>query len=222
MAKLTPEELRAQVAAQRTSHALTLKAPARFAKEEALDTAPRIPGRVGPPPVRHIPQAWPDGAPADYVDKGFCAPTCMAMLARAYGLGSHLSDAELVMRLSRIAYASRGGGTDNAGLFKMAAHLRFKSARFSGENPEWMAKQLAQNRYIIASGNPYVLPGSERAGRFGAHAVIVEGMDGDGNFLVKNPWNIATHVASPRQMQKFLLTHTAPHQAAFWQELQAR
>ena len=176
----------------------------------------RNPLRVGPPPVPHINQSLPDGAPSSYVDVGLCGPTCMAMIARAFGLGASLPDAELVMRLARIADAARGGGTDRIGLYRMARHLRLRSLDWNGEATFWMARQLQQGRYILAAGNPYVLPPFEKIEGFGAHFIVVDGLDEDGNFLMKNPWPDGVHTVPPRRMWQFLMTHSHPYQYAFW------
>jgi hypothetical protein len=174
--------------------------------------------RIGPPPVPHINQTRPDGARSDYVDIGRCGPTCMAMVARAYGLGASLSDAELVERLSRIAGTAERWGTDRTGLYRMAAHLKLKSLDWDGEATVWMARQLEQERYVVAAGNPFVLPPRETAARYGGHFIVVDGMDEVGNFLMKNPWPDGVHRVTPEQMWKFLMTHGRhePYQYAFW------
>jgi hypothetical protein len=174
--------------------------------------------RIGPPPVPHINQTRPDGARSDYVDIGRCGPTCMAMVARTYGLGPRLSDAELVERLSRIAGTAEGWGTDRAGLYRIAAHLKLKSLDWDGEATCWMARQLELERYVIAAGNPFVLPPFEKLSGYGRHFIVVDGMDEAGNFLMKNPWPDGVHVVAPEQMWKFLMTHGGhkPYQYAFW------
>lgn len=172
--------------------------------------------RAGPKPVPHINQQRPDGASAEYFDLGFCGPTCMAMIARACGLGSAFSDAELVERLSRIAGAEKGGGTDRVGLYRMARHLQLQSLDWNGEATFWMAKQLELGRYVIAAGNPFALPPFRKVDRYGRHLIVVDGLDDDGNFLMNNPWPDGVHVVPPQRMWQFLMTHPHPYQYAFW------
>lgn len=178
-----------------------------------VDSASR---RIGPPPVPHINQSRPAGAPTSYVDPGLCGPTCLAMVARAYGLGSRLTDHELVLRLSRIAGAVNGFGTDRVGLYRMARHLRLHSLDWDGEATFWMARQLELGRYVLAAGNPFVLPPFEKLEGYGGHFIVVDGMDASGNFLMKNPWPDGVHTVSPKQMHQFLLTDEKPYQYAFW------
>jgi Peptidase_C39 like family len=172
--------------------------------------------RVGPPPVPHINQSWPAGAPSTYVDVGYCGPTSMAMVARAYGLGASLTDAELVLRLGRIADTPLNRGTDRFGLFRMASHLRLKSRDWDGQATHWMARHLELGHYVLAAGNPFVLPPFEKLAGYGEHFIVVDGMDHDGNFLMKNPWPDGVHTVAPRKMHQFLMTSIRGYQYAFW------
>ena len=61
-----------------------------------------------------------------------------------------------------------------------------------------------------------MLPPLEKKAQFGAHFIVVDGMDPDGNFLMKNPWPDGVHTVPPRLMWQFLMTHTKPYQYAFW------
>ena len=218
----TKEELQAEVARARLSASIDtfrLNPPPkrlnRYTPVE-LPVTVDLRRRIGPPPVKHISQTRPEGAPRDYTDLGFCGPTCMAMIARAYHLGDQFSDAELVMRLSRIAGADDGAGTDRTGLYRMARHLRLKSLDWNGEATFWMARQIELGHYVMAAGNPYVLPPLFQRSRYGAHFIVVDGMDREGNFLMKNPWPDGMHAVAPKQMWQFLMTHEHPYQYAFW------
>ncbi len=172
--------------------------------------------RIGPAPVPHINQSRPDGASASYVDVGLCGPTCMAMIARAYQLGEELSDVELVQSLAGIGDAASRRGTDRLGLYDMARQLKLKSLDWNGEATFWMARQLEQGHYVMAAGNPFVLPPHKTHSRFGNHFIVVDGMDEAGNFLMKNPWPDGVHVVEPKQMWQFLMTNRHPYQYAFW------
>ncbi|MCC6334502.1 MAG: C39 family peptidase [Myxococcales bacterium] len=193
-----------------------VRAPAPRADEPPQAQAPLEPGRIGPPPVRHISQTRPAGATSEYLDEGYCGPTCLAMVARAYGLGSQFTDAELVMRLCRIAGATARRGTDRTGLYRMATHLRLSSQDWDGEATFWMARHLEQGHYVVAAGNPYVLPPYEKLEGYGGHFIVVDGMDETGNFLMKNPWPDGVHAVPPLKMWQFLMTHGRPYQYAFW------
>ena len=140
----------------------------------------------------------------------------MAMIARVYREGEGLSDVELVRRLARVGVVGHGRGTSNLGLHDMARHLKLKSADWNGEATFWMARQIGLGHYVVAGGNPYVLPPHPTLARFGNHFIVVDGMDEAGNFLMKNPWPDGVHVVPPKQMWQFLITNRHPHQYAFW------
>lgn len=136
-----------------------------------------------------------------------CGPASLAMIARAVGYRGDLDDADLVMNLYRLANTDGDNGTGvpnmEAALQKMGLQTE---TSWHSANVDKMAAQLEAGNMIVANGDFYALgvPGRANSSDAG-HYIVVEGMDGNGNFIINEPWDGRQYSVSRGQMQQFLL-----------------
>jgi hypothetical protein len=144
--------------------------------------------------VPHISQVHPNGEDSHYQNgRANCGPTSMAQVARAYGYGHGLTDAQLIMKFARAGGTLQMHGTSINGLHKMAAVMGKPAHSYRGPNAgaavDWIENQLKKGKLVVANGDFWALPGGGRHDQPGTagHYVTVSGMDSQGRFIVDDP-----------------------------------
>lgn len=163
------------------------------------------PPSAGPGNVPYINQYRPVGAERGYSNgPANCGPTSMAMIARAFGYGRGLSDAQLINQLGRIG-GTTGNGTNVNGIAAMARAMG-KSAQTRGPGPDvgWIADQLRHGKLVVANGDYWAMPPHQNEARTSGHYVCVCGLDAHGNFIVRDPADQHVSTITPSQLNHFL------------------
>ncbi len=165
---------------------------------------PRHPHRG---PDRLILQLAPRGAPRGFDGRERCAPTSLAMIARAYGVGPKLSDAALVQYIDGLdgkqnEYTSAGDISD------AARKLGFDAYANTSFNEALLNRELGQRHHIIVTGDPWVLSRSlDSAHQYSpgtSHAIVVIGHSRSG-YLVQDPMVPRPYRVSAEQLHDFAL-----------------
>ncbi|MBI3184437.1 MAG: C39 family peptidase [Myxococcales bacterium] len=162
-------------------------------------------GQVDGSQVPFISQYRPAGAERGYSNgPANCGPTSMAMLARAFGYGAGMTDAELINHLGRIG-GTGANGTGVNGIAAMAQAMG-KGAETRGPGPqvEWMAEQLRAGKMVVANGDYFAMPPHQNESRTSGHYVAVAGLDAQGNFIVRDPADQNVRTVTPEQMAHFI------------------
>jgi hypothetical protein len=160
---------------------------------------------VGHHKVPYINQYRPVGAERGYSNgPANCGPTSMAMVARAFGYGGAMSDAQLINHLGRIGGTGSNGTAVN-GIVAMARAIG-KQATVKGPGPdvEWMKEQLRAGKLLVANGDYYAMPPHQNEARTSGHYVTVAGLDERGNFIVRDPADQNVRTITPSQMAHFI------------------
>lgn len=171
-----------------------------------------LPSFAPPPPppaaAPYINQYHPDGEANGYTNGGAnCGPTSMAMIARAFGYGQGLSDAQLINQLGGYGHTSADGTSVN-GIAAMAQAIG-KGAEIRGPGPDtaWIAEQLRAGKLVVANGDYYAMGSHDRSKiGSGGHYVAVIGLDANGNFLVNDPADsgIQGRAFTPEELAVFI------------------
>ncbi len=154
-----------------------------------------------------INQLAPSGNDGSYFNgQANCGPTSMAMVARAVGYGSHLTDAQLVMDMYRKCGTQGGDGTPVDGIRQGANAIGLDATTYrSSAGVEKMAEEIRNGKMVVANGDYYALPAPGRINNTnGGHYVVVTGMDDAGNFLVNDPAGGLKLTLTPQQMAQYL------------------
>ncbi|NTX35642.1 C39 family peptidase [Myxococcus sp. CA033] len=162
-------------------------------------------GRVDPSKVPQISQYNPAGKNGSYTNgPANCGPTSMAQIARAYGYGKDMTDAQLINHLGKIGGTS-SNGTGVNGISAMAKAMGKESVmKGPGANVEWITEQLKAGKLVVANGDYHAMPPHQNEGRTSGHYVTVAGMDSKGNFIVRDPADANVKTITPEQMKHFL------------------
>lgn len=154
-----------------------------------LPTFAPPPAAPAPVAAPYINQYHPDGEANGYTNGGSnCGPTSMAMIARAFGYGQGLTDAQLINQLGGFGHTTADGTSVN-GIAAMAQAIG-KTGDIHGPGPDtaWIAEQLRAGKLVVANGDYYAMGSHDRSKiGSGGHYVAVIGLDADGNFLVDDP-----------------------------------
>ena len=159
----------------------------------------------GPGKVPYINQYRPVGAERGYSNgPSNCGPTSMAMIARAFGYGKGMSDAQLINHLGKIG-GTTSAGTGINGIAAMARAMG-KKAQTKGPGPqlEWMKEQLKAGKLVVANGDYHAMPPHQNESRTSGHYVCVAGLDAHGNFIVRDPADQHVRTITPQQMAHFI------------------
>ncbi|MBN1203619.1 MAG: hypothetical protein JXB05_01675 [Myxococcaceae bacterium] len=148
----------------------------------------------------HVNQLKPRGADENYVNGAFnCAPAVVAMLARAKGDKSNMTDAELITDLG--AGIVTKDGTTPEGVARMLgrADVDIVGNALAGQYDEAAVKEHLQdgNKLIAQIG----LPG-ENGAPDSSHYVLVQGMNRDGNYVISDPLASGPRVVTPEQLRE--------------------
>lgn len=164
-------------------------------------TPPPTSRRVKAP---YINQYSPAGKSGGYTNGAAnCGPTSMAMIARAFGYGKGMTDAQLITRLGRMG-GTNGNGTNVNGIAAMAQGIgKTAQTRGPGAHVDWIADQLRAGKLVVANGDYFAMAPHENPSRSSGHYVAVVGMEGR-NFLVHDPADRNVHKVSPEAMAKFI------------------
>lgn len=166
-------------------------------------TAPVAPGAAtGSGDVPFISQYSPAGQEGGYHNGGSnCGPTSMAMIARSFGYGQGMTDAQLINHLGSVGGTTEEGTNCN-GIIAMAQAMG-KTAKMHGPGADtaWIADQLRQGKKVIANLDYYACPPHQNDSKVGGHYLTVTGMDANGNFLINDPADPNCKVMSPAQLQ---------------------
>ncbi|MCE9667014.1 C39 family peptidase [Myxococcus stipitatus] len=162
-------------------------------------------GRVDPSKVPQISQYNPAGKSGGYTNgPANCGPTSMAQIARAFGYGKDMNDAQLINHLGKIG-GTGSNGTGVNGIAQMAKAMGKNCVtKGPGANVEWIADQLKQGKLVVANGDYHAMPPHQNEGRTSGHYVTVAGMDSKGNFIVRDPADANVKTITPEQMKHFL------------------
>lgn len=161
--------------------------------------------KVGQYNVPYISQYRPVGAERGYSNgPSNCGPTSMAMLARAFGYGGNMSDAQLINHLGRFG-GTTSAGTSVNGIVAMARAIgKEATVKGPGPNIEWMKEQLRAGKLLVANGDYHAMPPHQNEARTSGHYVTVAGLDERGNFIVRDPADQAVRTITPQQMAHFI------------------
>lgn len=156
------------------------------------------------PKAPYINQYSPAGASKGYSNgPANCGPASMAMIARAFGYGKGMSDAQLINRLGRMG-GTNGNGTNVNGIAAMAQGIGKKAQmRGPGAHVGWIADQIKAGKFVVANGDYFAMDPHENPGRSSGHYVAVVGMKGR-NFIVNDPADRRVREVSPEAMAKFI------------------
>lgn len=158
--------------------------------------------------VPYINQYQPSGNDGSYTNgPSNCGPSSMAMIARAYGYGQGMSDAQLINHLGRMG-GTTGAGTGVNGIAAMAQGMgKGAETRGPGANVDWIRQQLEAGKLVVANGDYYAMPPHD-ASKIGSggHYVSVIGLDANGNFLVNDPADsgISPRAFTADQLARFI------------------
>jgi hypothetical protein len=156
-------------------------------------------GHWRPTPV--ISQLNPRGATPENYKNGVynCAGAAVAMLARGLGFGDELTDAQLITRLSAGVTTRQGTTLDGVGVMlnQMGARLAGK-VMVGGYSDAMVRDHLASNNKLIAQVGIHNVD----TGRVSPHYVVVDRMDGAGNYVVKDPLMGRELAVKPEQLRR--------------------
>lgn len=179
-------------------------------KPSALGLDQAAPVRDGAAPAAgdapYINQYHPAGEANGYTNGGSnCGPTSMAMIARAFGKGEGMSDAQFINHLGAKGGTS-ANGTGVNGIGAMAASLGLGSETRAGADVGWIAEQIKAGKKVVANGDYYAMAPHGNAGKVGTggHYVAVVGQDADGNFIVNDPADKNVRTVSPADLAQFI------------------
>lgn len=151
-----------------------------------LSVLPHARVESGPPSAVLVePLAVPFIAPVEPVTgMASSAPACMAMAARAFGLGQGYSDLELVEGLGTLGPAT-AEGTRAWGLVAMAQRAGlFAQSHGPGADPAWIRERLREGKLVLAELDLMraypLLHGRVR------QVVLLVGLDAAGGFVVRD------------------------------------
>jgi hypothetical protein len=107
---------------------------------------------------RHRSQYRPAGAERGYYNgPSNCGPTSMAMIARAFGYGAGMTDAQLINHLGQQGGTSAAGTSVN-GIVAMAQAMgKQGQIRGPGANADWIREQLQQGKKVVANGDRWMV-----------------------------------------------------------------
>jgi len=155
-------------------------------------------------PIAHINQLHPRGADQNYVNGAYnCAPTVVAMLARGHGKLGDLNDAQLIQQLGQDIVTQKG--TDPQGVARMLerADVPLAGDALAANYTDADVKQhLNQGHMLIAQVRTMDRDAREKGS---AHYVLIQGMTARGNYIVSDPLDHKTYVASPEQLKNAVL-----------------
>lgn len=155
--------------------------------------------------VPFISQYNPNGADGGYTNGAAnCGPTSVAMIARAFGKGGDLSDAQLINKLGQAGGTTAEGSSIN-GIVAMANEVGLK-AETHGPHADigWIDQQLAAGKKICANGDYYAEPGHDGGGRQSGHFLVVAGKDSNGNYLIQDPADGKERSMTAQELTKFM------------------
>lgn len=150
----------------------------------------------------HIYQIRPDGMWPGYSNGNMnCGPSSLAMIARYFGKGEGLLDAQLVDRLNR-ADGDDSGGSPPRDIKKQAKSIGLKADYRSGADTDWIASELRKGHKVIVRGD-------YRRGGLG-HLMVVAGIDAKGDFIVNDPGRRDGRHQSftPEQLTTYMRRHS--------------
>jgi hypothetical protein len=103
-----------------------------------------------------INQLAPGGNDGSYFNaQANCGPTSMAMVARAVGYGSHLTDAQLIMDMYNKCGTQGGNGTPVDGIRQGANAIGLDATTYhSSAGVEKMAEEIRNGKMVVANGEP--------------------------------------------------------------------
>jgi hypothetical protein len=144
--------------------------------------------------IPFISQDNPNGAGSDYVNGSLnCGPASMAMLARAFGMGGGMSDAQLVNHFNMMD-GTRTGTTTIESMMEMARSLGKSPTQVENSDLSFTDKALAAGQPVVAFGDL----------GYGNHYVVVTGKDAQGNYTLRDPADPSRTSLSPEQFKRFM------------------
>ncbi|HEX8701134.1 MAG TPA: C39 family peptidase [Myxococcaceae bacterium] len=152
--------------------------------------------------IPFISQYSPAGAANGYTNgPSNCGPTSMAMIARGFGYGQGMTDAQLINHLGAKGGTS-GDGTNVNGILAMAQAMgKQGEMKGPGADVNWIAEQLKSGKAVVANLDYYATAGHQNDGKTSGHYVTVAGMDADGNFIIRDPADQNIKTLTPAQLQ---------------------
>ncbi len=159
-------------------------------------------GPVDASKIPFISQYSPAGNDGSYYNGGSnCGPTSMAMIARGFGYGEGMTDAQLINHLGQKG-GTTGDGTGVNGILAMAQAMgKQGEMKGPGADVNWIAEQLKAGKQVVANLDYYATAGHQNEGKTSGHYVTVAGMDANGNFIVRDPADQNIKTLTPQELQ---------------------
>lgn len=158
-----------------------------------------------------ISQTRPFGGDPNYQGGANCAPACMAMVCRYFGLGGSQSDEQLIDQLASTGNTDATRGTSPLGILHMAHSLGLKCAARgpvvgTAWSTQWIDSYLAKGQPLIACGNGAAMPGREGQAPFG-HYIAIIAKNSVGDYLVRDPLDNSERFLTAGQLKQFVNTN---------------
>ncbi len=159
--------------------------------------------------VPYISQINNTGTADDWNKNSNCGPATMAMIGRAFGYRTDLSEGTLINHLANAV----GVGPDGSGADKIASMARTMGRQSSikyGADAVWVKGQLSSGRLVAINGNRVVTlayDGNSSTNGTGTqgHWIVGAGISPNGNILIKDPSVSACRELTPAQLNEFII-----------------
>jgi len=154
--------------------------------------------------VPFVDQYDPAGKGPLYDGSMNCGPALLAGIAKAQGMTTGYTDAEVVVELAEVAGTDEDGTTGH-GMIAALEWMGMQTDASPGADLYWIDDELTAGHVVIANGDYYSLPGREDPVKVAGHYIAVTGVYDDwSTYEVVDPaernctaladWQLATFI----------------------------